>query len=366
MNDTHPTAGQLERYRSRTASPAELLEVDAHVATCATCFEQVRAGATSVVLPPAEHLTYAEMESYVDGRAELVDRELVDSHVARCEPCRNELQDLARVRDSMAPARPARLRWLAAAAAIVVAVLVAAWFVSRSTSGEPPVVRTASAPTATQPRPEPIATPDSTATSTAIATPIAISAAVLTRPAILDTLRREPRVLRGTQARNPFALQSPVATVVIDDRPNFRWSAARDVESYDVAVADAESGSVAATGSTTTNWWRPDAPLPRGRTYSWQVTAHIGGDTIVVPGPSGAEALFHVASSAVATEVEKEKKPLDRGVALAQHGALDEAEAVFESAANEGESRARPLLEQVRSWRADSYRALPTTTNGAQ
>jgi hypothetical protein len=52
-----------------------------------------------------------------------------------------------------------------------------------------------------------------------------------------------------------------------------------------------------------------------------------------------------------------QKTPRERGIALANRGALDDAERELEKAG------AADLLQQVRGWR---QRALPTTTNGAQ
>jgi hypothetical protein len=187
------------------------------------------------------------------------------------------------------------------------------------------------------------------------------TAFALQKPAIVGTLVRSEGVLRGGDATS-FRLLRPVATVVLDDRPRFEWQPTPDAKSYEVAVADVESGSVAATGTSETTSWRTDEPLPRGRTYSWQVTAKIAdGALLVAPGPAAPEALFHVIE-AVAPLPED---PLERGVALANLGALDEAEQSLQRAAERGHARAGELLDEVRSWRPSSQ-GLPTTTNGAQ
>jgi hypothetical protein len=335
MNGTHPTAGQLDRYRRRTASPAELLEVDAHIASCDRCFAAVRADA---------HLTFDQMAAYTtrgEGRV------LVERHIALCEMCRGDVNDLLSLREVMRPPRR-RLQWLAAAAAILAFVIFAAWFYRRDAPQDaPPVVQTAQAP---PPRADP---------------PREIA---LKKPAIVNELVPEERVLRGGEpAKRAFALHAPIATVVLDQRPRFSWAAARDAESYGVIVQDVESSGVAASGSTRETSWQPDRPLMRGRTYAWQVTAHTGLESIVSPGLSAPEARFHVAPAEAVTEVEAQKTPLDRGVAMAEHGALDDAERELQRAADGGETRATSLLQQVRAWRTDvDYRLLPTTTNGAQ
>lgn len=342
MTSTHPTADQLERYRSRTLAPAELLEVDAHIATCDRCFDAVRADA---------HLTYEDAEAYVNRRA---DRERVQRHIAVCELCRGEVADLAQMRDAMREPR-VRMRWAMAAAALLAFVLVAAWLVRRGTPAAIPQAQTT---------PAPVVTPPVETTRAPEEAPRQIA---LARPPILDDLLSEDRVLRGGGASRAFSLHSPVGTVVLDDRPRFHWAARSDARSYAVVVADTQSSAIAASGSSGTASWRPSTPLPRGRTYAWQVTAHTGLESIVSPGLSAPEARFHVATREVVAEVEAARTHIERGVVMAERGVLDDAERELEQAASEGEKQALTLLEQVRSWRSEvDYLVLPSTTNGAQ
>ena len=321
MNGTHPTAALLDRYRRRTATPAELLEVDAHIATCDRCFEAVRADA---------HLTFEQLSGYVTSGEQ---RTLVERHVALCEMCRGEVRDLEQLREVMrGPRRQRGIQWIAAAAAILLFVFLAAWLYRRSAPAEvTPAVQTAHAPAPSTAPPQPVA---------------------LQKPTILGELMPEAPVLRGgAPVERPIELHSPVATVVLDDRPHFAWAPATNAKSYDVVVADLESSAIAAQGESDTTTWRPERPLPRGRTYAWQVTAHTELADIVSPGASAPEARFHVAPQEVVAEVEAQQTPLDRGVALAERGALDDAERELQRAADGGETRAAPLLEQVRAWR---------------
>lgn len=339
---THVTDEQLDRYRRRVAEPSELLLVDAHIASCDRCYALVRAD-PNVVLPaaePDEHPEYEEIERYVDGTATAMERELIDAHAALCQDCRMELRDLTRVRDSMnvrpmpdrAPGslakRPFRL-W--AAAAMVVVALLTAWLLFGrrpiTVNDIPPQVATVA--TSEPPRPE-------------------LPEVTLEKPVILASLVREGGVLRSGEPARTFRLEEPAGTVVLEDRPRFRWTAAPDATSYDVAVVNAERGNIAASGSTSSTGWQPPVALQRGRTYSWQVTAHVGETTVVAPGPSGAEALFHIAEREEALP----ENAFDRGVALARLGVLDDAERELERAAQQGEPRAAALLEQVRSWRS--------------
>jgi anti-sigma factor RsiW len=113
----HLDAETLDRYRRRVAPPAELLEADAHLASCDLCHDTVRADVDTIDLPPARdaHLTYEELEAFVDARADALDRELIAAHVELCPLCRGELADLSSARDAMglrstlAPARRVRV-----------------------------------------------------------------------------------------------------------------------------------------------------------------------------------------------------------------------------------------------------------------
>jgi hypothetical protein len=108
----HLDAAALDRYRRRGASPAELLDADAHLASCARCYEAVRSDAETIDLPSAdgpEHVTYEELEAFVDGQAEPLDRELIAAHVAFCTICSEELADLAEMRDGLEARQPRSL-----------------------------------------------------------------------------------------------------------------------------------------------------------------------------------------------------------------------------------------------------------------
>ena len=353
---THPTAERLERYRRRAGSAAELLEVDAHVASCDHCFALLGVREDAIVLPPATgrtHLTYDEMEALVDGRTERVERELAETHLADCATCRGEVADLTAMREAMRgrpmPVRKSRTRWLAAAA-VIAAIVLAVWWLRRTHPPTQPLPQRAhTVPSVPPPSPP----------------PRTIDIPLLARPAIAATLWRPEHVLRSAPGARAFALQAPVGTVVADPRPRLRWTAVNGAANYEVAIVDAERGGIAAMGSTAQTGWWPERPLERGRTYSWQVTAHVGDEAVVAPGTSGPEALFHVATAATIAEIEAAAThgPLAHGLALAQHGLLDDAERELQAAVDAREAGAAEALARVRSWR---QRASPTTTNAAQ
>lgn len=113
----HLDAAALDRYRRRVAPSEELLESDAHLASCSRCHDAVRIDVDTIALPPAdgpEHVTYEELESFVDGTADALDRELIAAHVAFCTICSDEMADLAAARDALAVRSPRashQVRW---------------------------------------------------------------------------------------------------------------------------------------------------------------------------------------------------------------------------------------------------------------
>ena len=354
MNSTHTTAEELDRYRRRIAAPDELMAVDRHIAECDRCYAALRAGGSEALSSALEaltggeesrHLTYETLERWVDGRAGIIEREMIDEHIDGCHLCRNELADLARVRDSIrgTPAPKNVVRWLALAAVVVMAFAGGLLYLRNGSHPEPRAV----GPTARRQPPSP--------------SPAPARIEALARPDIISSLSGDSSSLLGNApARATFELLAPVGTVVIDTRPRLQWAALPRAGSYTITIADAQTGAIAATGSTTAATWQPPAPLARGRTYSWQVTAHRGEDAITSPRPPAPEALFRVADheQIAAMDGWPQDDHVKRGILFAETGFLDDAERELQLA------RAGELLAQVRSWRA--HRPSPTTTNAAQ
>ncbi len=338
--NAHPTTEQIARYRDRSAAPDELLRLDAHLATCDRCHSTLssESGADVVVSLPSrgagesDHLSYDEMERWVDGRARAVEREIFEEHAANCHLCRDERADLDRVRETLVPTQT-RFGWripLAAAATIVVAIGIG-WFLRRD------VVSTSPSRIAVPPR-------------------IVQQAIVLTKPAILSDLLDGKGTLRGGEStQHRFTLLKPVATLVGERRPEFRWTTVSDASSYTVTIVDADTGAVVTSGSTKDSSWRPGRALPQGKSYSWQVSAHVRGRRITEPRPPAPEARFEVASGETLNRLagKSHDDPIRWGVALAEEGFLDDAEEQLQVASEAGNSEARELLRQVWSWRRD-------------
>jgi len=338
--NAHPTTEQIARYRDRSAGPDELLRIDAHLATCDRCHSTLssESGADVVVSLPSrdagesDHLSYDEMERWIDGRAGAVEREIFEEHAANCHLCRDERADLDRVRETLVPTQT-RFGWrmpLAAAATIVVAIGIG-WFFRRD------VVSTS---------PSKISVPPRTVQQ----------AIVLTKPAILSDLLGGKVTLRGGEStQHRFTLLKPVATLVGEQRPEFRWTTVSGASSYTVTIVDADTGAAVTSGSTKDSSWRPGTALAQGKTYSWQVSAHVRGRRITEPRPPAPEARFEVASGETLNRLagKSHNDPISRGVALAEEGFLDDAEEQLQVASDAGNSEARELLRQVRAWRRD-------------
>jgi hypothetical protein len=344
MSATHPTPDQIDRYRTRSAAPDELLAVDSHLAECDRCYSWIRGTSADqrITLSPvpsgeSDHLTYEELERWVDGKSGPVERELIDAHTQVCDGCRGELADLIRVRDVQASAASTPQtgrRFLVPIAAAIAAAFVGAFFVMRREPGPPP-----------QPPPR--------MPQTSVPQPLPPSPVpTLAKPAVVRTLAGDSSPLLGSADGKTFALIEPIGTRVIDPALEFRWRALPGAQSYSITIADAKSGAIAAHSSTSGTSWRPPHPLTRGRIYSWQVKAHRARDEVTAPRPPAPEALFEVASGELITEIGSwPGDHLTRGIRFAERGFLGEAERELTLARDAGDSSASGLLAQVRSWR---------------
>ena len=103
----HLSPDERERYRQRRTAPLELLELDAHLTSCAACREELLpadrlcAGVAAMraqfqIDPAAEedHPSHQDVAAHVDRRLAAVDAEVVESHLAACPPCAEDVEDL--------------------------------------------------------------------------------------------------------------------------------------------------------------------------------------------------------------------------------------------------------------------------------
>lgn len=160
----------------------------------------------------------------------------------------------------------------------------------------------------------------------------------------------------GGQAGSSFDLVAPVGRVVREDRPVLRWRPLAGAVSYRASLVDSNFGVVAESMSTEATEWTLPAPLARGRTYYWQVTATLaGGGEVMTPRTPAPRARFRVLEQTAADELRRleETAPeshLARGVLYARAGLVAEAEAEFRKlvALNPRSQVARQLLQSVR------------------
>jgi hypothetical protein len=179
-----------------------------------------------------------------------------------------------------------------------------------------------------------------------------------------DVLRRlsgEQSGLRGDEnGPQKFRLLSPVRSVVVEDRPIFRWESLAAVSSYRVYVLDENGNQVGQSEELppTQTQWKASEPLRRGQIFSWVVSALVHGKKIVSPSASAPEMKFAVLSTADFKELTRLKKSnshLALGVFYARAGLLDEAEREFQSLVelNPQAELPRKLLQSVRAMRKE-------------
>jgi hypothetical protein len=182
-------------------------------------------------------------------------------------------------------------------------------------------------------------------------------AGALQRPAILDDLSGTQSALRGNSgSQETLTLLSPGNTVVIEDRPLFKWTPLKNASSYQVQVGDTSFRKAAGSEElpATTTEWRPERPLKRGMIYTWLVSAVRDG-VEVRTAASPSEMKFKVLAEEKVKELERlsrSRSHLALGVFYAREGMLTEAEREFHMLVKENprSSVARKLLKQIRSW----------------
>lgn len=178
----------------------------------------------------------------------------------------------------------------------------------------------------------------------------------------LDGLSRPGSSLMSSDASGAeFSVLEPAGSVLLTDRPAFRWSALEGATGYVVEVYDAGFNLVASSSRLDARSWSAPQTLPRGKVYSWQVTAFKDGQEIKSPRPPAPQARFRILDRAKADELAKARgaypsSHLTLGLLYARAGLLKEAEQEFRllQRANPGSELARRLLRQVQALRRRS------------
>jgi hypothetical protein len=103
----HLSTLETEQYRRQAMSPAQLLIIDTHIATCRACREKLddipRPGTVFTSLqsafdpytgPENQHLSFEQIAAYVDDELDESDRESLEHHLLLCQMCEAEARDL--------------------------------------------------------------------------------------------------------------------------------------------------------------------------------------------------------------------------------------------------------------------------------
>jgi hypothetical protein len=186
----------------------------------------------------------------------------------------------------------------------------------------------------------------------------ALIAKNLTMPLAIELLDRTPAIaVRGNPSFNPsFKIIRPFATVVMNDRPTFRWTELSGATSYTVSVFDSELHLIRTSEPLTELQWLMPESLEAGIVYTWTVTALKDGREVVAPAPP-ARAEFMILGDSQVIKLHRMLWRTDshavRGVHYAEAGLLDEAEQEFRThlTLSPADDSAKKLLGTVESWR---------------
>ena len=190
-------------------------------------------------------------------------------------------------------------------------------------------------------------------------------AALAERVQPAEVLRRLSGDQTGLRAEDngppEFRLSYPLGSVIIEDRPVFRWESLPSAASYRVYVMDANGKQVRQSEELvpTQTQWKPPRSFQRGQIFSWVVMALVDGKKIVSPSASAPEIKFAVLSSTDFEELARLRKVNSHfalGVFYARTGLLNEAEREFEDLVrlNPDSELPRKLLQSVRGIRKEN------------
>lgn len=170
-------------------------------------------------------------------------------------------------------------------------------------------------------------------------------------------------VMGGSTNREPYALLSPVATVVESRTPTLRWHSQSGAGGYVIAVFDGNLDEVSVSERISSTEWTVTRPLRQGRIYTWQVKVFIDGDTVKLPRTDEPDAKFSVLDRSKANAVRRAREKhagshLMLAAVYAEAGMIDEAERELEqlAQANPNSAIARQLLRNLKSLRPLSSR----------
>ena len=409
--DEHLSKEQAAAFAAGALAGRELLLAGEHIETCDECLALIREvkPKTAIELTgvaEADHLSFDELAGFVDGKLGEVDAGIVEVHIADCLQCRTDVDQLRQLRDEITSAEARepgsaetgdrRGLWslwkifVPVFAALVIAAIVWVSFYSRDaeTLAEAvPEVNTANVIANTSPVDPESPTPDPAPEGGTVVASLSDGGAeiALMFDGNLAGLENAPPALRekvkaafagrqlsipandlggsngtlmGESEGVPFGLTGPVGKVVFEQRPTFRWQKLEGSENYVVRVYDDDFREVQASPKLNSTQWTPANPLPRGKTYRWQVAATKEGKEVRSPERPAPDARFRIVDAAAAEEINAVRRrypnsSLLLGIVYAEAGLRPESEREFAKLARENPRSeiAKKLRAQVRSRR---------------
>jgi hypothetical protein len=303
----------------------------------------------SALLPLESHLSDADVVDYAAGRSDAAARAQGRAHLAVCSTCAREVGELQAWAAGRRRVRP--FWYAAAAAALLTAVLAPVLMRSRAPSRPTPDTPSSPASGAM------LAGLDGLPTAQREQVEAALRDGVAPLPPSVARLARSRERLMGPDAApSPaFRLLEPTGTAVVTDRPAFRWEPLPGARDYTVAVFDEALRPVARASALSETTWTPEGPLPRGQTYTWQVTAYRASGSVTAPAPPEPPATVHVLATDTARLLDQTAAAhpgahLLVGILYAQAGVRAEAEKHLAQvpATDPHAEVARRTLERVR------------------
>ncbi|HEX5875556.1 MAG TPA: hypothetical protein VFY60_12990, partial [Pyrinomonadaceae bacterium] len=183
----------------------------------------------------------------------------------------------------------------------------------------------------------------------------ALSTQRIEKSSQLQGLTRPPSSLMGTDNQTDrFVVLAPAGTVLLTDKPAFRWSTLEGATGYVVEVYDDQFKLVATSPQLPDASWT--TTLARGRVYSWQVKALKDGQEFTSPRPPAPQAKFRILDQAKANELARARRAhgnshLTLALLYADAGLIQEAEQQLRllRRANPNSPIARALLRSLQS-----------------
>jgi hypothetical protein len=286
-----------------------------------------------------KHLSLEELLRFGDGQATPDESVAVGRHLAECDRCAafaremfrdeaersviasidNDIDEVSARRRIVAP----RILSIAASIVLLLAAVVAVYVVVSRPRTAPPITATTAAkqpPRTTRryDRPEWDGWVNDALSRGSVP--------VMAPPA--SSAGNELRGPSSAPAGDSHGGMSPSATAVESAQPEFSWPAVRG-GTFEVDVV-AGDDLVASSGKLDRNRWIPSQPLPRGRTYEWQVRVARGNRVDMIPPVPRPNPRFVVISADALRDLEHARATyrhdhLLLGVLAAHYGLREEA-----------------------------------------